>query len=65
MKTETKDLGIETHPGKGVVKKEKFPYNRKPSHRQVSGQLWHLRGQHNINFKKATECNVVLISTVQ
>ena len=31
MKTEAKDLGMETHPGKGVVKKEKFPYNREPS----------------------------------
>ena len=30
MKTETKDLGMETRPGEGVVKKEKFPHSRKP-----------------------------------
>ena len=33
MKRKTKDLGTETHLGEGVVK-EKFPHNRKPSHRQ-------------------------------
>ena len=42
MKTEIKDIGMEPHPGKGVVKKEKFPHNRKPSHRQVSGELWNV-----------------------
>ena len=47
MKTEAKDLGMETHPGKGVVKEEKFPYNREPSHRCVCGELWNLRGQPN------------------
>ena len=34
MKRETKDLGMETHPGEGVVKEEKFPHNRKSFHRQ-------------------------------
>ena len=32
MKTETKDLGMETRPGEGVVKEEKFSNTRKPSH---------------------------------
>ena len=37
---------METHPREGVVK-EKFPNTRKPSHRQVCGEFWDLRGQHN------------------
>ena len=41
-KTETKDLGKEICPGEKVVK-EKFPHNRKPSHRQVSQELWNMR----------------------
>jgi len=45
-KRETKDLGTETCPG-GVVKKEKFPSSRKPSHRWVCGEFWNIRGQHN------------------
>ena len=45
-KTETKDVGMETHPREGVVK-EKFPHNRKPSNRGVCGELWNLREQHN------------------
>ena len=28
---ETKELGMETHPGEGVVKEEKFPNRRKSS----------------------------------
>ena len=35
---ETKELGMEIHPGKGVLK-EKFPNTRKPSHRQVCGEF--------------------------
>ena len=42
---ETKELGMEIHPGEGVVK-EKFPNTRKPSHRQFCGEFWYLRGQH-------------------
>ena len=35
-KTETEtDLGMETQPGEGVMKEEKFPNSRKPSHRHV------------------------------
>ena len=33
MKRETKDLGMETHPGEGVMKGENFPHNIKPSQR--------------------------------
>ena len=33
MKRETKDLGMETHPGEGVMNEENFPHNRKPSQR--------------------------------
>ena len=43
---------METHPGEGVVKQEKFPHSRKPSHRQVCGEFWNLRGQHNREKKK-------------
>ena len=46
MKTEIKDLGMEPNPGEGVMH-ERFPHNRKPSHRCVSGELWNLRGHHN------------------
>ena len=42
----------ETHPGVGVVKEEKVPNSRKPSHRQVCGEFWNLRGQHNQEEKK-------------
>ena len=52
MKRETKDLGVETHPGEGVMKEEKFPDNRKPSHSQVHGEFWNLREKHN--WKKQT-----------
>ena len=41
---EAKELGMtETHPGEGIVK-EKFPHSRKPSHCQVCGEFWNLRG---------------------
>ena len=30
---------METFPGKGVLKEEKFPNTRKPSHRQVCGEF--------------------------
>ena len=38
---------METRPGQGVLKEEKFPNTRKHSHRQVCGEFWNLRGQHN------------------
>ena len=43
---------METRPGEGVVKEEKFPHSRKPSHRRVCGEFWHLRGKHNWEGKK-------------
>ena len=50
---ERQELGIETCHREGVVKEEKFPNTRKPSHRRVCGVFWNLRGQHkweeNIN----------------
>ena len=43
---------METHPGEGVGKEEKFPNSRKPSHRQVCEEFWNLRVQHNWEGKK-------------
>ena len=37
-----------------VVKEEKFPNTRKPSHRWVCGEFWNLRGQHNQEDLKQT-----------
>ena len=53
---------METHPSEGVVKEEKFPNTRKPSHQRVCGEFWNLRGQHNQEGKKtptdyAPNCN--------
>ena len=42
---------METRPGEGVVE-EKFPTSRKPTHSQVCGKFWNLRGQHNQEGKK-------------
>ena len=47
MKTETRDLGTESHPVEGVLKEEKFPQHRKPSYKCDTGELWNLRGQEN------------------
>ena len=38
-KRETKELGRETHTREGVVKKEKFPNTRKPSHQWSVGSF--------------------------
>ena len=46
-KKREKEVGMEIHPGKGVLKKEKFPNTRKHSHCQVCGEPWNLIGQHN------------------
>ena len=37
---------MEIHPREGVVKEEKFPNTRKPSHQRVCEEFWNLRGQH-------------------
>ena len=42
---DTKELGTETYPGEGAVKK--LPNTRKLFHQQVCGEFWNLRGQHN------------------
>ena len=43
---------METCPREGVMKEEKFPNTRKPSHQWVFGEFWTLRGQHNWEGKK-------------
>ena len=53
-KRETRELGMETHPGEGVVTEENFPNSRKLCHRQVCGELWNLRGKHNQEENKET-----------
>ena len=40
-------LNTEICPREGVVKEEKFPHTRKPSHWQVYGEFWNLGGQHH------------------
>ena len=47
QKKETKEGGTEFRPKKGVLKREKFPNTRKPSHCQICAELWKHRGQHN------------------
>ena len=44
-KKETKELGTETHPREGVIKK--FLNTRKLSHLWVCEEFWNFRGQHN------------------
>ena len=48
---------METLPGEGVIKEEKFPNTRKPSHRQVCGEFWNLQGQHNREEKTNKQTN--------
>ena len=43
---------METRLREGVVKEEKFPNARKPSHWQVCGEFRNIRGQHNWEEKK-------------
>ena len=38
---------METLPGQGVLKEEKFPNTRKHSDQRVCGEFGNLRGQHN------------------
>ena len=38
---------METHPGERVMKEEKYPNSRKPSHPRVYGEFWNLRAQCN------------------
>ena len=54
---------METHPGEGVMKEEKFPKSRTPSHRWVCGEFWNLRGQYNWEKKKKIPQNTFLTAT--
>ena len=47
---ETKEVGTEHQPGKGVLKREKFPNTRKHSHCRVWGNLVTTEG--NITGRK-------------
>ena len=47
QKKETKEGGRDFCPGKIVLKREKFPSTRKPSHCRICAELWKHRGQHN------------------
>ena len=38
---------MEFRPGKGVLKRKKFPNTRKPSHCLICAEPWKHRGQHN------------------
>ena len=38
---------MEFRPGKGVLKREKFPNTRKPSHCRICAEPLKHRGQHN------------------
>ena len=51
---------METHPREGVMKK--FPNTKKPSHWQICGEFWTLRGQHNQEGKKNPQ-NTYLTTT--
>ena len=50
-KGKDKRAGMETRPGEGVVKEERLPSTRKPSHRWGCGELWNLSG-HRTGRKK-------------
>ena len=43
---------METHHEEGVMKEEKFPNTRKPSHQRVGGEFWNLRGQQKTGREK-------------
>ena len=47
QKKKTKEGGTGFRPRKGVLKREKFPNTRKPSHCRICAELWKHRGQHN------------------
>ena len=52
IQKERQELGMKPCPGEGMVKEEKFPHSKKPSHSQVCEEFWGLRGQHNQEEKK-------------
>ena len=48
---------MEICSGEGVMKEEKLPNTRKPSHQWVCGEFRNLRGQHNQEKKKTKTKN--------
>ena len=54
---------METCPREGVVKEEKFPNTRKPSHCQVCGNFWNLKGQHNQEGGKKKNPQITHLAT--
>ena len=54
---------METHPGEGVVKEEKFPNSRNPSHWQVSGSLGISEGNITRRVEKKNTENMHLSTT--
>ena len=49
---EKKEVGMEIHPAKGVLKEETFRNTRKHSHWRVCGEPRNLRGQYNREEEK-------------
>ena len=50
---------MEFRPGKRVLKREKFPNTRKPSHCRICAELWKHRGQQGEKINKQlklTDC---------
>ena len=45
------------------VMNDKFPHNRKPSHRHVCGELWNLKGQNNRGGRGKWTQNTCLTTT--
>ena len=54
---------METCLGEGVVKEEKLPNSRKPSHWWVCGEFGNLRGQQNVEGKRKNPQNMHLTAT--
>ena len=48
--------------GKGVVKKEKFPHSRRPSHSEVSGDLRNRKRKHNWENSPQKPCWMAITS---
>ena len=53
---------MEINPVEGVMD-EKFPHNRKPSHKCVSGELGNLRGQNNRGGKNPQSTGLTAITS--
>ena len=62
-KRETKELGMDTHLGEGVVKGEKFQNTRKPSHWWVCGSFGVSEGNVSRKRKKKKHKNMHITTT--